>query len=101
MRICENVFFRLLFESCLGQKLLPYPLLRSHGYFNLQGAKLLHGHIPLYKSGLDSDAKRFSSLHGVQRHMIDSNKWVMLFEGNEEEYEDYYDFSWSDDEAGK
>lgn len=64
----------------------------------MQGAKLLHGHIPLYKSGLDPNAKRFRSLHAVQRHMIDTNKWMMLLEGNEDEYEDYYDFSWSDEE---
>lgn len=50
------------------------------------------GHIPLYCSGLNPDAKQFGSLKAVQSHMIDTQRCTLLFENNEEEYEDYYDF---------
>lgn len=56
------------------------------------GAKLRYGHQPLYTSGLDEEAKRFGSLHAAQRHMIDSNKCTMCYDGNEDEYDDYYDY---------
>jgi hypothetical protein len=56
------------------------------------GAKLQYGHIPLYISGQSVDAKRFGSLHAVQRHMVDSNRCSMLYDGNEDEYEDYYEY---------
>lgn len=56
------------------------------------GAKLRYGHQPLYSSGLDEGAKRFGSLHAVQRHMIDSNRCTMCYDGNEDEYEDYYEY---------
>lgn len=56
------------------------------------GAKLKYGHQPLYTSGLDETAKRFGSLHAVQRHMIDSNKCTICYDGNEDEYEDYYEY---------
>ena len=59
----------------------------------LQGAKLLEGHIPLYSSGLDANAKQFASLHAVQRHMVDTNQCKMVYAGVEEEYEDFYDYS--------
>ncbi len=59
----------------------------------LQGAKLLEGHIALYSSGLDANAKQFASLHAVQRHMVDTNQCKMVYEGVEEEYEDFYDYS--------
>ncbi|KAI8111762.1 hypothetical protein M9435_004261 [Picochlorum sp. BPE23] len=62
------------------------------------GAKMQYGKLPLYESGLNPDAKRMASLHGVQRHMIDSGKCKMLYDGNEDEYEDYYDYG--DEEMG-
>ena len=58
----------------------------------MQGAKMQYGKLPLYESGLNPDAKRMASLHGVQRHMVDSGKCKMFYEGNEDEYEDYYDY---------
>lgn len=51
-----------------------------------------YGGIPLYISGLAEDARRFGSLHAVQRHMIDCNKCSMLYDGNEDEYEEYYEY---------
>lgn len=59
----------------------------------LQGAKLAEGHIPLYASGLDPSAKQLNSLHAVQRHMVDTNQCKMAYDGVEEEYDDYYDYS--------
>ena len=71
---------------------LPYVdrLTDPEGLLQYLGAKLTEGHIPLYASGLDAEAKRFPSLHAVQRHMVDTNRCRLLFDGNEEEYEDYY-----------
>jgi len=57
------------------------------------GAKVGQGFIPLYSSGLDPEAKTFGSVHAVQRHMVDTGKTRMLYEDNEEEYEDFYDYS--------
>ena len=59
----------------------------------LQGVKLQYGHVPLYVRGDDANAKQFASLHAVQRHMVDANRCKMVFEDNEEEYEDFYDWS--------
>ena len=58
-----------------------------------RGAKLSQGHVPLYCSGQDAKSKQFRSFHAVQRHMIDTNQCKMLYEGNEDEYEEYYDYS--------
>lgn len=63
------------------------------------GAKLKYGHIPLYESGNNPNAKQFASLHGVQRHMVDSGRCKPLYEGNEEEYSDFYDYDADDMEA--
>jgi len=41
----------------------PTPLSVSH---SLQGAKLQYGHVPLYESGDNPNAKQFQSLHAVQ-----------------------------------
>lgn len=62
-------------------------------WFVLQGVKLQYGHVPLYVRGDDANAKQFASLHAVQRHMVDANRCKMVFEDNEEEYEDFYDWS--------
>jgi pre-60S factor REI1 len=49
--------------------------------------------VPLYTAGDDTNAKQFRSLHAVQRHMVDTNQCKMLYDGNEDEYEDFYDYS--------
>lgn len=48
--------------------------------------------------GDDSKSKQFTSLHGVQRHMVDANKCKMAFDDNEEEYLEFYDWSKLEDE---
>jgi pre-60S factor REI1 len=62
------------------------------GMLKYLGAKLQYGHIPLYESGDNPNAKQMASLHGVQRHMIDSGKCKVLYDDNEEEYEDFYNY---------
>jgi pre-60S factor REI1 len=49
--------------------------------------------VPIYTAGDDANAKQFRSLHAVQRHMVDTNQCKMLYDGNEDEYEDFYDYS--------
>ena len=63
------------------------------GLLQYLGAKMQYGHLPLYESGLNPDAKQLKTLHGVQRHMIDRGKTKMLYENNEDEYEEYYDYA--------
>ena len=67
----------------------------------MQGAKLSEGHIPLYSSGLDPNAKQLASLHAAQRHMVDTNQCKMAYDGVEEEYEDFYDYSKALDGLGE
>ncbi len=62
------------------------------GMLKYLGAKLQYGHIPLYESGDNPNAKQMASLHGVQRHMVDVNKCKVLYDDNEEEYEDFYNY---------
>lgn len=69
------------------------------GLLQYLGAKMRYGHLPLYESGLNPEARRLKSLHGVQRHMVDRGKCKILYENNEDEYEDYYDYSMGDEEA--
>ena len=57
-----------------------------------QGAKLQYGHIPLYESGNNPTAKQMASLHGAQRHMVDVGRCKVLYDGNEDEYADFYDY---------
>lgn len=64
----------------------------AHIHCRYLGAKLRYGRIPLYLSGLEEDSRRFGSLHAVQRHMIDCNRCSMLYDGNEDEYEEYYEY---------
>ena len=66
------------------------------GLLKYLGAKLQYGHIPLYESGSNPTAKQMASLHGVQRHMVDVGKCKILYDGNEEEYEEYYNYEKSD-----
>ena len=68
-------------------------LSNPEGLIEYLGAKISQGCIPLYVSGLDHEAKTFGSMHAVQRHMVDTGKTRMLYEENEEEYEDFYDYS--------
>ncbi len=63
-----------------------------------QGQKLQYGHVPLYASGDDANAKSFRSLHAVQRHMVDAGKCKMLYDGNEEEYAEFYDYEETNEE---
>jgi pre-60S factor REI1 len=54
---------------------------------------LLLPQVPIYTAGDDTNAKQLRSLHAVQRHMVDTNQCKMLYDGNEDEYEDFYDYS--------
>jgi pre-60S factor REI1 len=63
------------------------------GLLRYLGAKLAVGRVPLYARGDDASARRFRSLHAVQRHMVDSGRCRMLYDDNEEEYEEFYDYS--------
>lgn len=63
------------------------------GLVRYLGFKVSVAHIPLDRP--DSSAKApLRSLHAVQRHALDSPLGHLLaYDGNEEEYEDYYDYS--------
>jgi len=52
--------------------------------------KVAVGNVCLYCNG---KGKQFYSLEAVQAHMRSLNHCKLLYEGNEEEYEDFYDFS--------
>lgn len=79
-----------LCDSLLSHQLVPELHLAIAA---LQGLKLQHGHVPLYVRGDDANSKQFQTLHGVQRHMVDANKCKMVFDDNEEEYVEFYDWS--------
>lgn len=51
-----------------------------------------YGRVPLYSRGDDTTARQFRSLHAVQRHMIDSHRCTICYDGNEDEYDDFYDY---------
>eukprot|EP00197_Chlamydomonas_leiostraca_P015281 CAMPEP_0202858630 /NCGR_PEP_ID=MMETSP1391-20130828/1075_1 /ASSEMBLY_ACC=CAM_ASM_000867 /TAXON_ID=1034604 /ORGANISM="Chlamydomonas leiostraca, Strain SAG 11-49" /LENGTH=497 /DNA_ID=CAMNT_0049537563 /DNA_START=94 /DNA_END=1587 /DNA_ORIENTATION=+ len=68
------------------------------GLFKYLGAKVRYGRVPLYSRGDDDNAKQFRSLHAVQRHMVDSGKCKMVYEDNEDEYADFYDYTLGDEE---
>jgi len=68
------------------------------GMLQYLGAKIRYGRLPFYESGLNQEARRMASLHGVQRHMIDCGKCKIFYDGNEEEYEDYYDYESEEEE---
>jgi hypothetical protein len=61
------------------------------GLLQYLGAKLQYGHIALYSRGDDESARVFKSLHAVQRHMVDTGRCGMCYDGNEHEYEEFYD----------
>ncbi|KAG2437956.1 hypothetical protein HXX76_005571 [Chlamydomonas incerta] len=73
------------------------------GLVKYLGAKLQVGGVPLGTRGDDASARQFRSLHAVQRHMVDTCACKMLYDDNEEEYEDFYDYDLPDagDEAGE
>ena len=52
----------------------------------------------MYVKGDDANSRQFASLHGVQRHMVDASKCKMVFDDNEEEYEEFYDWSKLEDD---
>ncbi|KAK9914964.1 hypothetical protein WJX75_002998 [Coccomyxa subellipsoidea] len=62
------------------------------GLLKYLGAKMQYGRVPLYIQGDDANARQFSSLHAVQRHMADTGRFKMAWEDNEEEYAEFYDF---------
>lgn len=57
-----------------------------------QGAKLQVGGVPLYVRGDDNRARQFRSLHAVQRHMVDTCQCKLIYDDNEEEFEEFYDY---------
>jgi len=59
----------------------------------LQGAKVQYGHVPVGTRGDDDTSRQFGSLHAVQRHMVDRCACKMVYEDNEDEYDDFYDYS--------
>lgn len=71
------------------------------GLLKYLGSKLQYGHVPLYESGDNPNAKQFASLHAVQRHMVDTNQCKMAYDDNEEEYEDFYDYTAMDVDGGE
>jgi pre-60S factor REI1 len=70
----------------------PESLKDPKGLLKYLGAKLQHGRLALYSRGDDDAAKVFPSLHAVQRHMVDTARCNMCYDGNEGEYEDFYDY---------
>eukprot|EP01026_Neomeris_dumetosa_P025309 TRINITY_DN2082_c0_g1_i6.p3 TRINITY_DN2082_c0_g1~~TRINITY_DN2082_c0_g1_i6.p3 ORF type:complete len:319 (-),score=77.63 TRINITY_DN2082_c0_g1_i6:522-1478(-) len=68
------------------------------GLLKYLGAKIMYGRVPLYSRGDDENAKQFRSLQAVQNHMIDIGDCRMCWEGDEEEYEDFYE--WEDEQEG-
>lgn len=70
----------------------PQCLKDPEGLLRYLGAKLRYGRVALYTAGDDEGAKRFRSLHAVQRHMVDSGRCQMCYDGNEDEYDDFYEY---------
>jgi pre-60S factor REI1 len=57
--------------------------------------------VPLYCAGDDPAARQFRSLHAVQRHMVDAGRCKLLYDGNEDEYAEFYDYSAQDGGDGE
>ncbi|KAI8469242.1 MAG: hypothetical protein J3K34DRAFT_522329 [Monoraphidium minutum] len=72
------------------------------GLLRYLGSKLQYGKVALYTRGDDPGARQFRSLHAVQRHMVDANRCKMVYDDNEDEYADFYDYSpqYAGDAAG-
>jgi len=60
------------------------------GFIKYLGEKVGVGNVCLHCNG---KGRSFWSLEAVQAHMRDLSHCKLDYEGNEEEYEDYYDFS--------
>ena len=96
----DNARFRTV-EACLEHMWRAYGfylpdaayLADPAGLVAYLGEKLANGRVPLYARGDDGDAKQFPSLHAVQRHMVDSGRTKLAWEGNEAEYDEWYDYS--------
>ncbi len=56
--------------------------------------------MPLYARGDDARGKQFRSLHAVQRHMVDTCQCKMAYDDNEEEYDEFYDYSMGEEGEG-
>ncbi|EFJ43099.1 hypothetical protein VOLCADRAFT_96796 [Volvox carteri f. nagariensis] len=67
-------------------------LVDPEGLLRYLGAKLQVGGVPLYVRGDDNNARQFRNLHAVQRHMVDRCQCKMVYDDNEEEYEEFYDY---------
>jgi len=97
-KVCESI------EACLDYMYRAFGFYIPHiehcrdpeGLLKYLGAKLEQGGIPLYISGLETGVKTFRTLEAVRQHMVDTGKTRLLFEGNEEEYEDWYEFEEGD-----
>jgi len=65
------------------------------GFIQYLSEKVSIGNVCLYCNGKGRD---FRTLEAVQAHMRDSNHCKLLYEDNEDEYSEYYDFSidWTD-----
>jgi len=68
-------------------------LVDPEGLLRYLGAKIQFGNIPLYESGNNPNAKQMASLHGTQRHMIDVGRCKVLYDDNEDEYAEFYDYA--------
>ena len=71
------------------------------GLIKYLGLKISVGHVPLYVRGSDTNGKRLRSQHACQRHMIDTNNCKMVYDENEDEYEDYYDYTALEEEIAE
>jgi pre-60S factor REI1 len=60
------------------------------GLIKYLGEKVSVGNVCLYCNG---KGRYFRSAEACQKHMRDTSHCKLLYDGNEEEYEDYYDFS--------
>jgi pre-60S factor REI1 len=60
------------------------------GLIKYLGEKVAVGNICLWCNG---KGKAFHSIYAVQQHMEQMGHCKILYEDNEEEYEDFYDFS--------
>jgi len=96
----DNTLFPTV-EACLEHMWRTYGfylpdaayLADPEGLLTYLGEKLANGRVPLYTRGDDDAAKTFPSLHAVQRHMVDSGRTKLAWEGNEAEYDDWYDYA--------
>lgn len=71
------------------------------GLVKYLGAKIAVGKVPLYVRGDESHLhKSFRSVHAVQRHMVDTGRCRMVYDDNEQEYEDFFDYAKQKQDSG-